>query len=68
MSNYNFEIDASVVIDIDDTDVVSDGLYQDIVDAFLYKIERDMGVELASSKYVIGAVKIIADIKNEEDL
>ena len=56
-----------VIIDINDTDTVSDGLYEDIIDAFIYQIHRDHGIELHESKLVLGPIRIIAEIQHEED-
>ena len=57
-----------VTISIDDTDAVGDGLYEDIVDAFRHVIERDYGIELHESKFMLGKINIIADIEVEESL
>lgn len=56
-----------ITININDTDVVGDGLYEDIIDAFLYQIKRDHGIELHESKFLIGDIKIIADIEVDEE-
>ena len=58
----------SVTIDINDTDTVGDGLYEDIVEAFLYQIKRDHDIELHESKFLLGPIKIVAQIQTEEEL
>ena len=57
-----------IVININDTDVVGDGLYEDVIEAFLYQITRDYGIELHESKFVLGDIKIVAEIELEEEL
>ena len=57
-----------ITISINDTDVVGDGLYEDIIEAFLYQIQRDHGIELHESKFVLGNIDIVADIQLEEEL
>ena len=58
----------TVTISINDTDVVGDGLYEDIIDAFRYQIQRDYGIELHESEFVLGKIEIVAQIQHEKDL
>ena len=58
----------TVTISINDTDVVGDGLYEDIIEAFRYQILRDHGIELHESKFVLGDITITAEIVKEEEL
>ena len=58
----------TVTISINDTDVVGDGLYEDIIDAFRYQIQRDYGIELHESEFVLGKIELVAQIQHEKDL
>lgn len=58
----------TVTISINDTEVVGDGLYEEIVEAFLYQIQRDHDVELHESKFVLGDIRIVAEVLEEREL
>ena len=55
-------------INIGDTDVVGDGLYEDIIDALRYAIQRDYGIELHESQFMLGDINISAEIVDETEL
>jgi hypothetical protein len=64
----SIELPRTINITINDTDVVGDGLYEDIIEAFLYQIQRDYDVELHESKFVLGDITITAEILEEKEL